>query len=127
VKAHVGQYKYIKLGEHMKKFKDWYYEGNDFKESDDFKSQNFAIKGSTVEIILFYISLVALTVFSIIIWFTSSFHWKYLVLFIPTLIWIFLRSSRKNMTATASWIAAVFGAIGGAVLILLSKLLNISL
>ena len=51
----------------MEKLKDWYYEGNDFKESDDFKSQNFAIKGSTVEIFLFYISLIALTVFSIII------------------------------------------------------------
>jgi len=111
----------------MNKLKVWYYEGNNFQKSDDFCSQNFAIKGSTVEIILFYISLVALTVFSIIIWFTSAFHCKYLVLLIPTLIWVFLRSSRKNMTATASWIAAVFGAIGDAVLILLSKLLHISI
>ena len=111
----------------MKIFKDWYYEGKDFKESDDFKSQNFALKGSTIEIILFYVSLIALTVFSIIVWCTNVFAWKYLVLFIPTLIWVFLRSSRKNMTATASYIAAIFGAIGGAVLVLLSKLLKISL
>jgi hypothetical protein len=41
------------VGEHMCKLKDWYYEGNDFKNSDDFCPQNFAIKGSTVEIILF--------------------------------------------------------------------------
>ena len=111
----------------MKIFKDWYYEGKDFKESDDFKSQNFALKGSTIEIILFYVSLIALTVFSIKVWYTCVFKWKYLVLLIPTLIWIFLRSSRKNMTATATWIAAIFGAIGGAVLVLLSKLLKISL
>lgn len=111
----------------MKRFKDWYYEGSDFKESDDFKSQNFALKGSTIEIILFYVGLITLAVFSVVVWCSSVFEWKYLVLFMPTLIWIFLRSSRKNMTATASWIAAIFGAIGGAVLILLAKLLKIDL
>lgn len=101
----------------MKMFKEWYYEG----DGDDFKSQIFALKGSTIEIILFYVSLIALTIFSIIVWCATQFIWKYLVLFIPTLIWIFLRSSRKNMTATASWIAAIFGAIGGAFLLLLSR------
>jgi hypothetical protein len=111
----------------MKLFKDWYYEGNDFKKSDDFETQNFALKGSIIEIILFYLNLIALTVFSIILWNTNMLVWKYLVLFIPTLIWVFLRSSRKNMTATASLIAAIFGAVGGAVLVLLSKLLKISL
>jgi hypothetical protein len=52
-------------GEKMKILRDWYYEGNNFRDTDDFKSQNFAIKGSTVEIIFFYVSVVALTVFVI--------------------------------------------------------------
>ncbi len=107
----------------MKFLRNWYYEGEKFERSDDFASQNFAIKGSIVEIVLFYVSLISLIIFSFIIW-IYGFSLKSLVLFIPTLIWMFLRISRKNMTAAANLISAIFGAIGGASLFLLAKLLE---
>lgn len=105
----------------MKKLKDWYYEGSD-KKGDDFESRNFALKGSAVEIFLFYIGFIPLIVLSVLIWCSNEFHLKYSVLLIPTLIWVFLRSSRKDMTATGNWIAAIFGAVGAAVAFLLAKL-----
>ena len=78
-------------------------------------------KASGVEIFLFYISLIVLVLLSIqILYIGCPFDWKYLALFLPILIWMFLRSSRKDMKATANWVAGIFGAIGGAIVTLLS-------
>ncbi len=95
-------------------FRDWYKED----ESPGIKVP----KESPVEIFLFYINLLFLFLFSIIVLCAGTFCEKYLVLFIPTLIWIFLRSSRKDMTATAHWVAGFLGAIGGAASVLLLRL-----
>jgi hypothetical protein len=95
-------------------FRDWY------KEDD--KSESKCPSESGVEIFLFYINLLLLVVFSIIVLCSDTLHRRYLVLFIPTLIWIFLRSSRKDMTATAHWVAGLLGAIGGAGSVLLLRI-----
>lgn len=97
-------------------FRDWY------KEDD--KSESKCPSESGVEIFLFYISLLLLVVFSIIVLYFDTFtlRRRYLVLFIPILIWIFLRSSRKDMNATAHWVAGLLGAIGGAGSVLLLRI-----
>ena len=95
-------------------FRKWYEEVS--------TSERNSSRESTVEIFFFYINLLLLFIFSIIFLCTDMFHEKYLVLFIPTLIWIFLRSSRKDMTATAHWVAGFFGAIGGAASVLLLRI-----
>lgn len=74
-------------------FRDWY--------SEDNISETKVPKESPVEIFLFYVNLLFLFFFSISVLCADTFRRKYSVLFIPTLIWIFLRSSRKDMTATA--------------------------
>jgi hypothetical protein len=89
-------------------FRDWYDESG--KE-----------KASGVEIFLFYVNLLFLICFLITV-LADTFCTKYLVLFIPSLIWIFLRSSRKDMAATAHWVAGFFGAIGGAGSVLLLRI-----
>lgn len=96
-------------------FRDWY--------SEDNISGTTVPKESPVEIFLFYVNLLFLFFFSISVLCADTFRRKYLVLFIPTLIWIFLRSSRKDMTATAHWVAGLFGAIGGAASVLLLRIL----
>jgi hypothetical protein len=95
----------------QKKFRDWY---NEDSESGP--------KASPVEIFLFYSNLLFLLLFSLSVLCADPFHRKYLVFFIPSLIWIFLRSSRKDMTATAHWVARLFGAIGGASSVLLLRI-----
>jgi len=47
-----------------------------------------------------------------------------MVLFIPTIYWIFLRASRKDMHATGNLIAGGLGAIGGALVVILTKLIK---
>ncbi|HAW59282.1 MAG TPA: hypothetical protein DCX03_09785, partial [Bacteroidales bacterium] len=61
-------------------------------------------------------------VFCILVAICDGFKWKFTLLFFPLLFWMLLRSSRKDMHATANWVAGIFGAIGGALLIILSKL-----
>jgi hypothetical protein len=89
-------------------FREWY---------DESEKGN----ASGVEIFLFYVNLIILICFLIAV-LTDTFCTKYLVLFIPTLIWIFLRSSRKDMAATAHWVAGFLGALGGAASVLLLKI-----
>lgn len=88
-------------------FRDWY------NEED--------AKASPVEIFLFYVNLLLLICFLITV-LADTFCTKYLVLFIPSLIWMFLRSSRKDMAATAHWVAGFIGAIGGAASVLLLRI-----
>lgn len=78
-------------------------------------------KASGVEIFLFYVNLFILIYFLIAV-LTDTFCTKCLVLLIPLLIWIFLRSSRKDMAATAHWVAGFFGAVGGAASVLLLRI-----
>jgi len=101
----------------MCEFKKWYY------ECDEKNKDTAHLMGSTVEVFLFYLNIIALIIFSNIIWFANVFLFKYLIFLIPTLLWVFLRSSRKDMTATANWIAAIFGAISGAALVIASKMI----
>ena len=79
-------------------------------------------KASTAEMFLFYVSLLVIFFFIISVLFDGTFCGKHLVLFTPTLIWIFLRSSRKDMKATAHWVAGLLGAIGGAASVLLLRI-----
>jgi len=95
-------------------FRDWYKEVK--------TSESNSPTESTVEIFFFYLNVLLLFIFSILFLYTDILHRSYLVFFIPTLIWIFLRSSRKDMTATAHWVAGFFGAIGGAASVLLLRI-----
>ena len=78
-------------------------------------------EASPVEICLFYVNIILLACFLVGV-LADTLCTKYLVLFIPSLVWIFLRSSRKDMTATAHWVAGFFGAIGGAASVLLLRI-----
>ncbi len=96
----------------------WYYE-KDIKDAKDI------IEASGVEIFLFYLSLIVLFIFSFFVLFRGNFQWewRYLVVFIPVSIWLFLRCSRKDMSATGKLIAGLFGGIGGSIAtILIQKL-----
>jgi len=92
-------------------WEDWYNE-----------NESFQVKGSSVEIILFYISIITAFIFAGIALCPEPLQRRYVVLVIPTLFWIFLRSSRKDMNATGTWIAGLSGAFGGAILVLIAKL-----
>jgi hypothetical protein len=82
---------------------------------------------SYAEVGLFYISI-ALALCTII-WpttFLAKIHLFGLesavsVFLIPTFFWIFLRASRKDMNATSHLIAAGMGALGGALVTILTK------
>ncbi len=99
---------------------DWY---NEFGGPSEITKDDFFLKASVVEIILFYLSLLSMLVLCITVWCSNAFHWKFILFFIPLLIWMFLRSSRKDMQATANWIAGIFGAMGGAALVILGKMI----
>jgi len=108
-----------------KRFKlvSWYNEIDEtsedaMKETFDF-DHLVTFKASGVEIFMFYLSMAFVILFGVFA--LCKFQPKLLVFLIPLLIWMFLRSSRKNMTATANWVAGFFGAIGGAALVLLSN------
>ena len=88
------------------------------KEAKDF-DHVFIFKGSGVEIFMFYVSMGFIILFIVFAWY--KFQPKLLVFLIPFLIWMFLRSSRKDMAATAHWVAGFLGAIGGAALVVLSN------
>jgi hypothetical protein len=88
-------------------FRDWYCEEKE--------------QPSSVEIFLFYINIPFLVCFMFFV-LTNTSYAKYLILLLPLLIWIFMRSSRKDMKATAHWVAGFIGAIGGAASILLLKI-----
>lgn len=101
-------------------FGDWY---NELGGPSQITESNFHLKASAIEILLFYISLVGVFAFLLFVWFSNVFQWKYLLLFVTLPIWMFLRSSRKDMHATANWVAAIFGAIGGAALVIVSRII----
>ena len=81
-------------------------------------------KISGVEITLFYLSFISMAIFSWFILWGEGFQWKYLVALIPVLFWMFLRSSRKDMNATGNLIAGIFGALGGAIIVIVSYMLK---
>lgn len=65
---------------------------------------------SGVEIFMFYFSLIVLLVFgSLVICPKIGYKPEYLSLLSPLFIWMFLRSSRKDMNATATLVGAIFG------------------
>jgi len=97
----------------MNVFRTWYAESKDNDKSGI----------SDVEIFFFYISIVTVIIFSLVV-LISNFQNKLSVLLFPLPIWLFLRSSRKDMSATANWIAAIFAAIGGAIGASLSQFIN---
>jgi len=92
-------------------FRNWYNES----EQD---------KISGVEIALFYLSLISLSIFSWLVWGKEGFQWKHLVTLIPVFFWMFLRSSRKDMQATGKLIAGILGALGGAIVVIVSYMLK---
>jgi hypothetical protein len=101
----------------------WYNEIDETSEDRLKEDKKFGdlvtFKASGVEICMFYVSMGFIILFGISA--LCNFQPKVLVFLIPFLIWMFLRSSRKNMTATAHWVAGLIGAIGGAALVLLSN------
>jgi len=82
------------------------------------------LKASTAEVVLFAMGSVFLLVYALLNLFGKALSPRYAVLLIPTLLWVFMRSSRKDMTATANFIAGLFGALGGAILIIVARLLK---
>ena len=79
-------------------------------------------KASLVEVLLFFVSVLALLVYSIMV-VCSKPGPQALVLIVPTMFWVFMRVSRKDMKATANLIAVVFGGVGGAIAVFLKELL----
>ncbi len=77
---------------------------------------------SYAEVILFYISTICSLWFSLESW--CGFQIEYLVLLFPAAYWIFLRASRKDMHATGNLIAGGMGAIGGALVVMMTKILK---
>jgi len=88
------------------------------------KKYNGILEASCIEAILFYFSILCALIFLIINMFSNNgnFRVKSFVLFIPTIYWVFLRSSRKDMRATSYLIAGIFGAIGGAITYIIVKI-----
>lgn len=97
-------------------FVKWYYE----VDGDS------SYKGSGVEVVMFYFSMLATLAFCGFTWHNldicEKFQYKYLLLLIPLAIWMFPRCSRKDMKATAYLIAGLFGAFGGALVVILQKI-----
>ena len=77
-----------------------------YKEGDD---------PSYAETILFYLSVIFALYFIGKIYCDGVFKKTALVLFIPTIYWMFLRASRKDMRATGTLPAGALAAIGGAI------------
>lgn len=102
-------------------FRNWY---NEFGGPSNITRDDFFLKASGVEIFLFYLNLLAIIGFCITICLNNNFHWRYLLFFVSLPLWMFLRSSRKDMSATANWVAAIVGAIGGGILVIASKLIK---
>ena len=76
---------------------------------------------SYAESILFYLSIICAFIFIGIIYCDGVFKKTAMVLFIPTIYWMFLRASRKDMHATGTLLAGAVAAIGGAVVGFLLK------
>jgi hypothetical protein len=72
---------------------------------------------------MFYFSLITTLIFCLFTWFSDEFKFKFSLFLIPLVIWMFLRSSRKDMNATGNLVAGVFGAFGGALIVIVTKLL----
>jgi uncharacterized protein YodC (DUF2158 family) len=108
------------------KFGSWY---NEIDGSCKAKDQEEApYKGSTVERFMFNLSVLTTILFCVItsipsLWPCRKFHFQFLFLLIPLAIWMFLRCSRKDMSATAYLIAGLFGAFGGALVVILQSYL----
>jgi len=89
----------------INKLKNWYAENE--------KNGNFEPSG--VETTLFYVGILGALVFCVVLFAVNNREvWiKSTVLFIPTIYWGYLRSSRKDMKATGYLISGAFGAVGG--------------
>lgn len=98
----------------------WY---DEFGGPANITKDDFFLKASGVEIFFFYLSILSTVIFCILVAISDVFQWKFIILFFPILFWMLLRSSRKDMHATANWFAAIFGALGGAALIIASKII----
>ncbi len=69
----------------------------------------------------FYLSIVCAFIFIGKIYCDEVFKKTTMALFIPTIYWMFLRASRKDMNATGTLLAGAIAAIGGAVVGFLLK------
>jgi uncharacterized membrane protein len=77
------------------------------------------------EIGLFFISVIGAVIYVWAILATgSSLFAKFSVLLVPTFLWVFMRVSRKDMNATAGLVAGLFGALGGAIAVIVAKMLG---
>jgi len=113
---------------HSTGFGSWY---NEIDGSCKAKDQEEApYKGSTVERFTFNLSVLTTILFCVItsipsLWPCRKFHFQFLFLLIPLAIWMFLRCSRKDMSATAYLIAGLFGAFGGALVVILERIFRV--
>ena len=96
-------------------FTDWYNEDKD----------QLVYKGSKVEIFMFYLSMGFIILFGVLVLACCKFQPKFLLSLIPLPIWMFLRCSRKDMSATAYLIAGLFGAFGGALVVILERIFRV--
>lgn len=90
-----------------------------------YEEENEKQKASWAEVFLFLATLILFVIYGVFILFTgTSLSAKLSILLVPTLLWVFMRASRKDMNATANLVAALFGALGGAIVIIVTKLMG---
>jgi hypothetical protein len=77
---------------------------------------------SFFEAFLFCLSIICAFLLVLIEW-QCNFVLKHLLILFPIGFWIFLRASRKDMKATGNMIAGSIGAILGALIVILTKLI----
>ena len=82
-------------------------------------------KASLAEIGLFLISVIGVVIYAGFILATGgSLFAKFSILLLLTFLWVFMRVSRKDMNATAGLVAGLFGALGGAIAVIVAKMLG---
>ena len=104
-----------------RKLASWYNEMDETCKPAN--KEEAAYKGSQVEIFMFYLSM-AFTIFFGVLTLLYRLQPRFLIFLIPLGIWVFLRSSRKDMSATAYLIAGLFGAAGGAFIVILNEIIR---
>lgn len=90
-----------------------------------YEEENEKQKASSAEVVLFLVTLILFMIYAVFILFTgTSLSAKLSILLVPTLLWVFMRASRKDMNATSNLVAGLFGALGGTIVVIVTKLIG---
>jgi hypothetical protein len=91
-----------------------------YGESGD---EKYSPSASVLEAFLLCLSIISFIVFILLVEWWGNFAPKHLFILFPAVLWMFLRASRKDMKATGNMIAGSIGAIGGALFVIVAKLI----